>query len=90
MSEPDSGPNPSSGERDELLAELDILLEAGPARNAMTLEQRQTIRRYVAEHEGEIEWLREQCQKLQNGALSPEEAQKWFDAFVSMEREDAG
>jgi len=55
----------------------------------MTPEQRQMVRKYVAEHEGEIEWLREQCRKLEDGSMSADEAQKWFDAFVSMERENS-
>lgn len=89
MSEPDSDSDFASGEqndeRDELLAELDSLLERGSASQAMTPAQRHAFKLYVAEHEGEIEWLREQCRKLQEGSLSAEEAQKWFDAFVAME-----
>lgn len=83
MSEFDSGP--SGEQNDELLAELDALLETPSASQAMTLEQRQMIKKYVVEHEGEIEWLREQCRKLQDGSLSPADAQKWFEAFVAME-----
>jgi hypothetical protein len=93
MSEPKNDPDFSPGEQkdehDELLAELDALLEHQSATAAMTLEQRQAVRKYVAEHEGEIEWLREQCRKLQDGSLSADDAQKWFDAFVSMERENS-
>ena len=83
MSEFDS--DPSGEQNDELLAELDALLEHPSASQAMTLEQRQMLKKYVAEHEGEIEWLREQCRKLQDGSLSPADAQKWFEAFVAME-----
>jgi len=93
MSDPDSDSNLAPGgqrdERDELLAELDVLLDRGASCNAITPEQRRTFRLYVAEHEGEIEWLREQCRKLEEGLISPDEAQKWFDAFVAMEGEDA-
>jgi len=93
MSEPDSNPDFASGEqhdeRDELLAELDALLARGSLAQAMTAEQRQTVRQYVLEHEGEIEWLREQCRKLEDGSLSAEEAQGWFDAFVAMEGEES-
>ena len=90
MSEPDSDSDFASGEQnDELLAELDSLLERGAASGALTPEQRQTLRQYVLEHEGEIEWLREQCRKLEDGSLSAEDAQKWFDAFVSMEGESS-
>lgn len=90
MSEPDSDSDFASGEQnDELLADLDALLERGAASGALTPEQRQTVRQYVLEHEGEIEWLREQCRKLEDGSLSAEEAQQWFDAFVAMEREDS-
>lgn len=93
MSEPDSDADSASGpqqsERDELLAELDTLLENGAASRTLTPEQRHTFKLYVAEHEGEIEWLREQCRRLKDGSLSPDDAQKWFEAFVAMEREDA-
>jgi len=90
MSEFDSNPSgEQSGDRDELLAELDALLERQRVSQAMTSEQRQMVRKYVAEHEGEIEWLREQCRKLEDGSMSAEDAQKWFDAFVAMEREES-
>ena len=79
----------SKDERDELLAELDELLDHGSAAKATTPEQRQALKQYVAEHEGEIEWLREQCRKLEEGSMSPEEAQKWFEAFVAMEGESS-
>ena len=93
MSEPNNDPNfgyaEQRDERDELLADLEVLLERGHAFQAMTPEQRQTFKRYVAEHEGEIEWLREQCRKLKDGSISADEAQKWFDAFVAMESGDS-
>jgi hypothetical protein len=85
--DPDFTPGQPKDERDELLTELDALLEQPSASRAMTLEQREMIKKYVVEHEGEIEWLREQCRKLQDGSMSPDEAQKWFEAFVAMERE---
>ncbi len=86
MSAPD---NDQNTDRDELLAELDALLTHGSVSQAMTPEQRQTVRQYVIEHEGEMEWLREQCRKIEEGTLSPDEAQKWFEAFVAMESEDS-
>jgi len=90
MGEFDSDSDFTPGEQsDELLAELDALLERQRVSEAMTPEQRQMVRKYVAEHEGEIEWLREQCRKLEDGSMSADEAQKWFDAFVSMERENS-
>ncbi len=91
MSDPERDQDFPSGEqndeRDELLAELETLL--GEAGASITPEQRQTFKLYVAEHEGEIEWLREQCRKLKEGSLSAEEAQQWFDAFVAMESDEA-
>jgi len=77
--------DPSGEQHDELLAELDALLEHPSASQVMSLEQRQMLKKYVVEHEGEIEWIREQCRKLQDGSLSPADAQKWFEAFVAME-----
>jgi len=90
MSEFGSDPSArQNDERDELLAELDALLDRQRVSEGMTPEQRQAVRKYVAEHEGEIEWLREQCRKLEYGSMSPEDAQKWFEAFVAMEREES-
>jgi hypothetical protein len=85
MSEPGNDPAPE--DRDELLAELDELLEHGAAAQAMTSEQRRTLKQYVIDHQGEMEWLREQCRKLEEGSISAGEAQKWFEAFVEMEGE---
>jgi len=87
MADPD--PGGQKAEPDELLAELDALLERGGLSKTMTAEQRQMIRRYIAEHEGEIEWLREQCSKIEEGSISADEAQKWFEAFVTMEQESS-
>ena len=92
MSEPNSSPDFKPGEQkdehDELLAELEAALEHGRLLE-ITPEQRQWLRQYVVEHEGEIEWLREQCSKLKNGLMSAEEAQNWFDAFVVMESDSS-
>jgi polyhydroxyalkanoate synthesis regulator phasin len=87
--DPDLRPGQQNDERDELLAELDALLDRQRVSEGMTPELRQTVRKYVAEHEGEIEWLREQCRKLEDGSMSPDDAQKWFEAFVAMERENS-
>ena len=72
MGEFDSDPSArQNDERDELLAELDALLDRQRVSEGMTLEQRQMVKKYVVEHEGEIEWLREQCRKLEYGSMSP-------------------